>query len=72
LLKAGIVEPEETAIARPPLCKYATISETSLSNVRTHRKRTYESAFYISPLRLKPIVRVLANMFFIKRRRCCR
>jgi hypothetical protein len=33
LLKTGIVKPGETAIARQPLCKHATVPETSISNV---------------------------------------
>jgi hypothetical protein len=38
LLKAGIVEPGETAIAKRPLYTHATIPDTSLSNVRTPTK----------------------------------
>jgi hypothetical protein len=37
LFKEGIVEPQQTAIARQPLCKHAKIPQPLLSNVRTQQ-----------------------------------
>jgi hypothetical protein len=52
LLKKGIAEPGETAVARQLLCKHATVLESSLSNVCMQQWRNcWKHCFLCCPYR---------------------